>query len=258
MQAERPPPLVANMSAPPRSWVRWPRLGVATGGNAASTPQASGAIKGDPPPEARTIAATSRPIPVGPGGGLALSHALRLTQIDLPCAVHAALRLPMSDELLVGPLGMARALVALARRPAPGVPAPASWRQRIRRDIQELGALPEGALLDELCARLAATAWPAWVPLAAIAIPLGMDATTRLGARAPAPPPGVGEPLLVARLVSAIRGPAFLRDAPPTLSNLLEAWRGPVGSGCWDLWLPVRPGLAHAVRGDEPRPRGQR
>jgi len=228
--ASRGTPLLANMSAPPRSFVRLPRLSVA--------------------PRDTPAAATDTPAawcgtPVGPGGGQRLSHALRLTQIDLPGAVHAALRLPLSADLLVGALGMARALVALARRPAP-VAARSSWPRAIRRDIEKLGAVAEAALLDELCARLAEVTWPAWVPRVALAIPLGMDPATRVGRCAPTPPPGVCCPLLAARLVSAIRGPAFLRDAPPTLSNLLEAWRGPVASGCWELWMPLRPGATHA------------
>lgn len=230
MRAEAAAAPLMNMSAPPRSWVKLPRLALDE-----TAAQASAAA----PP--------SRATAVGPDGGRRLSHALCLTQIDLPCAVHAELRLAMRADLTTAPLGLARALVALARRPSPAGPALGPWTRAVRRDIARLTATPEAALLEELCARLAAVAWPAWVPRVAIAIPQGMDTATRLARRPPAPPPGVRCPLLAARLVSAIRGQAFLRDAPPALSNLLESWRGPVASGCWELWLPLRPGHGHAA-----------
>lgn len=234
MSAEAAAPLLANMSAPPRSWVRLPRLALRPPTDPCASTVADGA-RAQPDP------AALRAIPVGPGGGLRLSHGVRLTQLDLPCAVHAELRLPMKADLLGNTQGMARALVALARRPPPTGPDRRAWVRTLRRDVERLAATPEAELLDELCARLASVAWPAWVPRVAIAIPLGMDTATRLGSRPPSPPSGVRCPLLAARLVSAIRGPAFLRDAAPALSNLLDAWRGPVASGCWDLWLPLRP-----------------
>jgi hypothetical protein len=49
-------------------------------------------------------------------------------------------------------------------------------------------------------------------------------------------------PLQAARLVSAVRGAVFLRDAAPALTHLLTLWGGEVVSGSWQLWLPVRPG----------------
>jgi hypothetical protein len=49
-------------------------------------------------------------------------------------------------------------------------------------------------------------------------------------------------PLLAARLVSAMRGPVFMRDAAPTLAHLLDLFGGTTPSGTWELWLPVRPG----------------
>jgi hypothetical protein len=107
--------------------------------------------------------------------------------------------------------------------------------------------LPEGALVQELAARLESIAWPEWVPRVAFVIPFGYDTAAANPRRAPGAPKGVACPLLAARLVSAIRGPVFLRDAAPALSNLLDLWTGGTPSGTWDIWIPVQPGQVQPV-----------
>jgi hypothetical protein len=84
------------------------------------------------------------------------------------------------------------------------------------------------------------------VPRVAFVIPFGTDIATDQR-KAPDAPKGVACPLLAARLVSAIRGPVFLRDAAPALSNLLSLWSGATPSGTWEIWLPVQPGQVQPV-----------
>jgi hypothetical protein len=79
-------------------------------------------------------------------------------------------------------------------------------------------------------------------------MPLGSDIAAGIDRKKPPEAPrGVGCPLLAARLVSAIRGPVFVRDAAPALSNLLDLWGGATPSGTWEIWLPIRPGQARPV-----------
>jgi hypothetical protein len=239
MQPESRAPSLANMSAPPRSTVTLPRL---TPGGSATSARGCGSAMGD---DASLGAA--REIPVGPGGGKLLSNALCVARVELPTAVCAYLRMGFASQLLTAPLGLARALVAIARQASPphGTQAP---NRAARRELERVIPLPEGALVQELAARLESIEWPDWVPRAAFAIPLGNDIAAGIARKKPPEAPrGVGCPLLAARMVSAIRGPVFLRDAAPALSNLLDLWGGATPSGTWDIWLPIRPGQAKPV-----------
>ncbi len=94
---------LANMSAPPRSTVMLPRLsaGAPTEG-ALSTGSVQHSV-------------TLHEVPVGPGGGRLLSHALCLARVELPTSVCAHLQVGYGAPLLTRPLGLARALVAIAR-----------------------------------------------------------------------------------------------------------------------------------------------
>ena len=58
----------------------------------------------------------------------------------------------------------------------------------------------------------------------------------------PPPPSAVRCPLLTARVIAGIRGTVFVRDAAPTLANLLTLWDGSTPSGVWEIWMPIRPG----------------
>jgi len=220
----------ANMSAPPRSTVVMPRLGQREGGEGAA-PQAA--------------AGTASPMPgagaVGPGGGATLSHALCFAQVDLPAALCARLGMGYEYGRLVAPLGLARALVAVARVEA-ATATSARKRRSPRTELIRLADLPEGALVSELAERLQAVPWPAWVPVVGFGAPLGMDPATalRYERRPPAPPP-LACPLLAARLISGLRGKVFMRDAAPTLTRLLDLWRGESPSGVWEFWSPRTP-----------------
>ena len=203
----------ANMSAPPRSTVVMPRLGEREGGA----------------------------IAVGSSGGATLSHALCFAQVDLPAALCARLGKGYEYGRLVAPLGLARALVAVARVEA--VTATSARKRRSpRTELIRLADLPEGALVSELAERLQAVPWPAWVPAVGFGAPLGMDPTTalRYERRPPAPPP-LACPLLAARLISGLRGKVFMRDTAPTLTRLLDLWRGESPSGVWEFWTPRTP-----------------
>ena len=202
-----------NMSAPPRSTVVMPRLGQ----------REDGAIA------------------IGPGGGATLSHALCFAQVDLPAALCARLGMGYEYGRLVAPLGLARALVAVARVEA-ATATSARKRRSPRTELIRLADLPEGALVSELAERLQAVPWPAWVPAVGFGVPLGMDPTTalRYERRPPAPPP-LACPLLAARLISGLRGKVFMRDAAPTLTRLLDLWRGESPSGVWEFWSPRTP-----------------
>lgn len=146
---------------------------------------------------------------------------------------------------LTAPLGLARALVAIARQ-AGRADGPDASRRAAQREFDRVIPLPEGALVQELAARLESIEWPKWVPRVAFVIPFGTDIATDQR-KAPDAPKGVACPLLAARLVSAIRGPVFLRDAAPALSNLLDLWSGATPSGTWEIWLPVQPGQVQPV-----------
>jgi hypothetical protein len=223
------------MSAPPRSVVTLPRLGV----DAAA---ASTAGQGDAEKSARATNPAVRDLAVGPGGGQRLSHALCVAVVDLPTALCAFLQVPFSMPSLRRPLGLARALVAVARQARPGLDPP-EHAEATRQELARTRKLGEAALIEELLTRVSSVPWPAWVPRVACARPLGRDiAQGRGGSRPPSPPPGVDCPLQAARLVSAVRGAVFLRDAAPALTHLLTLWGGEVVSGSWQLWLPVRPG----------------
>jgi len=234
MRAERSAPALANMSAPPRSTVTLPRL-------------ASGITASDTAPrgvEAATVAAAPalREVPVGPGGGKLLSNALCVARVELPTAVCAHLRMGFASRLLTAPLGLARALVAIARQASPSSSTRAPSRAA-RLELDRVIPMPEGDLVQELAARIEAIEWPKWAPRVAFVTPLGNDVATGIDrTKPPEAPRGVVCPLLAARLVSGIRGPVFLRDAAPALSNLLNLWGGATPSGTWEFWLPVLPG----------------
>jgi len=250
---------LANMSAPPRSVVTLPRLGVdaaaaSTAGQGAGPVPSScpdpGAQTGERDAEkiARATNMAMRALAVGPGGGQRLSHALCVAVVDLPTALCAFLRVPFSMPSLGRPLGLTRALVAVARQARPGLGS-ADHAAAAREELARVGKLGEAALVEELLTLLPTAPWPGWVPRVACARPLGRDiAQGRGGSRPPSPPPGVDCPLLAARLVSAVRGAVFLRDAAPALTHLLTLWGGEVASGSWQLWLPVRPGQDNPLR----------
>lgn len=234
MRPESPAPILANMSAPPRSTVTLPRL--ASKASASRDPGnglAVGAGAG--------LQAPHR-VPVGPGGGKLLSSALCVARVELQMAVCAHLRVGLVSRTLTAPLGLARALVAIARQ-ASLANGPHEPSRAAQLKLGRVTHLPEGALVQELAARLESIEWPDWVPRVAFAMPLGSDIATSIDRiKPPEAPRGVRCPLLAARLVSAIRGPVFLRDAAPALSNLLNLWDGATPSGTWEIWLPVEPG----------------
>lgn len=172
-------------------------------------------------------------VPFGPGGGLLLSQALCITYISLDDAVCAHLALPPGTSLLWEPLGLARALLAIARKPgATGLEA-----------LQPVAALREGELVHELMQRLEAIAWPQWVPPMAYARACPADIADAFNRDLiPELPPGITNPLLAARLVAGIRGAVFMRNAAPSLRSLLSFHSDPTPSMTWELWRPVRPG----------------
>jgi hypothetical protein len=195
---------------------------------------------------------------VGPGGGKVLSNALCVAHVELPTALCAYLHMTFASRRLTAPLGLARALVAIARQAGRAQGRDAS-RRAARREFDRVMPLPEGALVQELAARLESIAWPRWVPRVAFVVPFGCDIAAAADRRkAPDAPKGVACPLLAARLVSAIRGPVFLRDAAPALSNLLDLWTGATPSGTWDIWLPVQPGQVQPVPAATPSKRKAR
>lgn len=231
MRTESAAPAFANMSAPPRSTVMLPRL-------------APGRAAPDAARSASPAQATAplRSVPVGPGGGKLLSNALCVARVDLPTALCAHLRMSLAAPVLTAPMGLARALVAIARRidtrPAARDPCRAA-----RLELGRVAELPEGALIQELTTLLESIEVPAWVPQAAFVLPLASDIAMLANRdRPPAAPEGVACPLLAARLVAAIRGPVFLRKAAPGLSNLMNLQSGAIPSRAWDIWLPVEPG----------------
>jgi hypothetical protein len=232
---------LANMSAPPRSVVTLPRLGVDAAAASTAGQRDAEKLACATNPAVRTLA-------VGPGGGQRLSHALCVAVVDLPTALCAFLRVPLSMPSLRRPLGLAQALVAVARRARPGL-GPPEHAEAAREELARTRKLGEAALVEELLTRVSTVPWPGWVPRVACARPLGRDiAQGQGGSCPPSPPPGVDCPLLAARLVSAVRGAVFLRDAAPALTHLLTLWGGEVASGSWQLWLPVRPGQDNPLR----------
>ena len=242
----RPEPgasILANMSAPPRSVVMLPRLAARRPGEGEPT---GGAAKSDSPVRGVPL----RDVPVGPGGGRLLSQALCLARVDLPTAVCAHLRLGFGAPLLRRPLGLARALVVIARHDGnPNNASAKRGRSRAARlELDRDGELPEGELVRELTSRLEAVEWPHWVPRIGMVTPFGMDVAIGV---VPQPPPrapkGVTCPLLAARVVSAIRGPVFMRDMAPSITHLLDLFGGTTPSGIWELWLPVRPGTVRPL-----------
>ncbi|MCX7200446.1 MAG: hypothetical protein NTW37_21295 [Proteobacteria bacterium] len=238
------------MSAPPRSTVTLPRLAQSPSAaqirfpvtlpRVTSSASASQARCEPSTTDRDTSPQALRPVPVGPGGGKLLSNALCVGHVELPTALCAYLHMTFASPRLTAPLGLARALVAIARQ-AGRADGPDASRRAARREFDRVIPLPEGALVQELAARLESIEWPKWVPRVAFVIPFGSDIATDQR-KAPDAPKGVACPLLAARLVSAIRGPVFLRDAAPALSNLLDLWSGATPSGTWEIWLPVQPG----------------
>jgi len=238
MRPERAPAPFANMSAPPRSTVVMPRL------ERRASAEIDGADVGDAVAAARPVAPRDAPpaIPVGPGGGAVVSNAVCFACTDLPAALCARFGVGFQNPRLTAPLGLARALVAVARVMAKSAPSAGSCGA-VRRELTRVIAVPEGPLVGELAARLASVPWPEWVPPVGFGVYLAMDpaAAARGEARAPATPV-LACPLLAARLIAGLRGRVFMRDAPPTLSRLLDLWRGDEWSGHWEFWRPVRDG----------------
>jgi len=179
-----------------------------------------------------------------------LSNALCVARVELPRAVCAHLRMTFAAPLLTAHLGLARALVAIARQAKEIQPAPAVG-QAPQLQIDRVVGLPEGDLVQELTAQLESTAWPDWVPRVGFVMPFGSDIATGINRKKPPDvPAGISCPLLAARVVSAIRGPVFMRDAAPALSNLLNLWGGATPSGTWEIWLPVPPGTVRPLLHD--------
>ncbi len=237
MWSEAAPTTLANMSAPPRSTVMLPRL-------AARRRSAGGA--GAVAPESAPTS-TPREQVVGPGGGKLLSQALCLARIELPTAVCAHLQMGIRAPLLLKRLGLARALVAIARH-AGDAGRPSARVRAARLELDAVGELGEAELVSELTSRIGSLVWPAWVPRACMVMPLGSDIAAGVDGLTPAKrPKGVVCPLLAARLVSAMRGPVFLRDGAPSLARLLDLFGGTTPSGIFELWLPVRPGSVRPV-----------
>ena len=238
MRLESVAPILANMSAPPRSTVMLPRL---TSAVALPDTLPDGSV-----PAAAERFPTPRDVPVGPGGGKLLSNALCMARVELPRAVCAHLGMPFAAPLLTAQLGLARALVVIARQ-AKSIPPARGVARAARLLFDRVAGLPEGDLVQELTANLESTAWPDWVPRVGFVMPFGHDIAVGIERkRPPDAPSGISCPLLAARLVSAIRGPVFLRDAAPALSNLLNLWGGATPSGTWEIWLPVPPGTVRA------------
>jgi hypothetical protein len=241
MRPERAPAPFANMSAPPRSTVVMPRLERRTTAEreAGHAGDAVAAARPDATPDAPPRAQPA--IPVGPGGGAMVSNALCFACTDLPAALCARFGVGYQNPRLTAPLGLARALVAVARVMAKS--AASCSRGAVRMELTRVITVPEGALVGELAERLASLPWPEWVPPVGFGVYLAMaPAAAALGeARAPATPV-LACPLLAARLIAGLRGRVFMRDAPPTLSRLLDLWRGDEWSGNWEFWCPVRDG----------------
>jgi len=248
MQPESGPPTLGNMSAPPRSTVTLPRL--------APGAAAPDAVSGHRPVAAVQTTAVLRDVPVGPGGGKLLSNALCVARVELPTALCAHLRMGMTSRLLTAPLGLARALVAIARQ-AGKTAGRRDPGRAARLELDRVLELPEGDLVRELTAGLESTPWPSWVPRVAFVIPLGNDIAASIDRnKPPDAPKGIGCPLQAARLVAGIRGPVFLRDAAPSLANLLNLWGGATPSGTWEIWLPVAPGRVRPLPPADPSIRG--
>lgn len=241
MRPESAAPTLANMSAPPRSTVMLPRLTCAV--------VAPGVVSVGSPAAARSHQ-TKQDVRVGPGGGKLLSSALQVTRVELPTALCAYLRMPYSAPLLTAPLGLARALVAIARQSGATPPARGAGRAA-RLELDRVAALTEGDLVQELAARLELVKWPDWVPRVGFGVPLGIDIAVGMDRKRPPdrpdPTKAVDCPLLAARLISAIRGPVFMRAAAPALSNLLNLWGGATPSGSWQIWRPVAPGTVRPL-----------
>lgn len=187
---------------------------------------------------------------MGPGGGKLLSSALQLARVELPTALCAYLRMPYAAPLLTAHLGLARALIAVARQRRTTPPARGAGRAA-RLELDLVAALSEGDLVQELAARLESVRWPDWVPRVGFVMPLGNDIGVGIDRKRspnrPDPTKAVDCPLLAARLISAIRGPVFLREAAPALSNLLNLWSDVAPSGTWEIWLPVAPGTVRPL-----------
>ena len=226
------------MSAPPRSTVVMPRL------ERRETAKGDSGDPGDAVAAAGPVAPSAAPpaTPVGPGGGAVVSNAVCFACTDLPAALCARLGVGYGNARLTAPLGLARALVALARVMAKSAPSAGS-RGAVRMELTRVIEVPEGPLVGELAERLASVPWPQWAPPVGFGVYLGMDpaAAALCQARAPAPP-ALACPLIAARLIAGLRGRVFMRDAPPTLSRLLDLWQGDTRSGCWEFWTPVRDG----------------
>lgn len=235
MRPEPAAPLLANMSAPPRSIVTLPRL------------QATAGLAKQPPEVFDDRPALVREVPVGPGGGNLLSNALCLARVDLPKALCAHLGLAFSAMRSMAGLGLARALVAIACQ-SNTTRSPGGSTAAARLAKRRVAALSEAELVDELTDRLQAIDWPAWLPPVAFAMPIGRDIADGVArSRSADPPGGIACPLLAARVATAIRGPVFMRDAAPALSNLLNLWGGATPSGIWEIWLPVPPGTVRPL-----------
>jgi hypothetical protein len=197
--------LLQNMSAPPRSVVKLPRL----------------AVRGA----------------AGP------SNARCVAVVDLPTAVCVQLDRPCNWAPLLAQLGLARAVLALLRQdesqPTAGdVPGNAA----LHAELAVLATHSDAQVVNELGQRLVAPSWPTEVPGIAIAeacsnhLPKGRDEHLT-----PERPDGIVDAVLAVRLASRIRGPLFLRDAAPSLSHLLELGQGPQPTGSWRLWQAWRP-----------------
>lgn len=238
--------VLANMSAPPRSSVMLPRLALtprqADGSEAPATavrsdvgaPELGSDIDREGPARKR--------LPVGPLGGVVLSNAMCIVRVDLPTALCSYLDIGYGDGTVIAPLGLARALVAVARTAHGGRTRP-TRAAAAKSELARVTGLSEADLVSELAEQLQSVPWPTWAPPIGFAQYLAIDAAIGIDRSMPPPPPSaVRCPLLTARVIAGIRGTVFVRDAAPTLANLLTLWDGSTPSGVWEIWMPIRPG----------------
>lgn len=247
MHTELPARMLGNMSAPPRSVVTLPRLPVP------GTAPAEAA--NEPASDAETGAAGG--VPVGPGGGLLQSGALRIARIRLGTALDAATAPGIAEILLARPLELVRQLVVLARRQQ-GAEGAGDPFGSAGTALPPPMRMEEGAAVDELVRRFGAMPWPDWVPTVGFIVAGSPEAEEESGASGRTPVPvGVACPLLAARLITRMRGPVFLRDAAPAFARLLAPSERDAAYAIHDLWLPIRPGRARPAPCPIERPEGE-
>jgi hypothetical protein len=191
-------------------------------------------------------------IEIGPGGGARLEHGVCITTLGLFDLVFA--QLDPKDEVIAslrGPLGLGRALLALARHAEdPRVGEPNAM-------FTELCKLDGDVFVEELQHRLEAVRLPSWVPPAAIA---RVGATLTGIPRLPHPTgqgtQGISQALLEARILAGMRGSVFHRSAALSLTRVLDTTSCDDAMRHIELWLPVRPGTGGVFGPGASQPQG--